>query len=377
VVGNVLAMPAFIAQFSRQPGHTALTANEISIISSIPVSGGFIGALIVSYVGDKYGRKKCIYLGCLINVVSAALQTAATDIALLTVGRFLASKSSHTASVKPELISSGLSAFILLATSVAFQNEVAPPAIRGLLGSLGIVAVNLGGVISSGASFGTWRLASTAAFRVPLGIQMLFPLVISLGIFFTTDSPTSFLIKGNDSEAEKSLRRIRQGYSEHEIAEEIASLKLQQSLREAEKEVPWTELFRGTNLRRTLLAAYIGNIQVLAGLFYSTNYATIFLAQTGSSDPFLLVFGLSILALGGAVAGLVIVDRIGRRTLALWSIAIIFVIDLIIGVMGCLDLTNLQIAKTLAAFFLLFGFFFAAGFGPLVGFPWRLDDLPC
>ena len=253
------------------------------------------------------------------------------------------------------------STFILLATSVAFQNEISPPAIRGTLGALGIVAVNLGGVVSAGVSFGTWQLPSSAGYRVPVGLQILWPFIIAVGVAYTMESPTSFLIHGDDALAEQSLKKIRQGYGEQEIAAEMASLKAQQSLREAEKEISWTFLFKGPNLRRTLLAAYIGNVQVLTGLFYSTSYATIFLTQVGSSDPFLLVFGLSLLSFGGAIAGLLVVDWMGRRTLALTGAVVIFVIDLVIGVMGCLDLTAPAIGKTLAAFFLLFGFFFAAG----------------
>lgn len=234
------------------------------------------------------------------------------------------------------------------------------------MGALCIVAVNLGGVASSGISLGTWQFTSSAAYRIPLGMQILWPIITSIGIAYTMDSPTSFLILGDDATAEVSLRKVRQGYSDREIAAEMASLKLQQSLRKVEEEVPWTFLFRGRNLRRTLLAAYIGNVQVLSGLFYSTSYATIFLTQVGSHNPFLLVFGLSILSFGGSIAGLLVVDFIGRRPLALASFAVTFVIDLVIGVMGCLDLTDPSISKTLAAFFLLFGFFFFAGFGPLV-----------
>ena len=244
---------------------------------------------------------------------------------------------------------------------MAFQNEVAPPAIRGTLGALGIVAVNLGGMVSAGVSLGTWELASSAAYRVPLGLQILWPFIIAIGVAYTMESPTTFLIRGDDTGAELSLKKIRQGYTKHEIDSEMANLKAQQSLREAEKEIPWTSLFKGPNLRRTLLAAYIGNVQVLTGLFYSTSYATIFLTQVGSSNPFLLVFGLSILSFGGAIAGLLVVDWMGRRSLALTGALVIFVIDLVIGVMGCLDLSAPAIGKTLAAFFLLFGFFFAAG----------------
>ena len=196
-------------------------------------------------------------------------------------------------------------------------------------------------------------------------MQLLWPFIIATGVAYVTDSPTSFLIKGDDARAEQSLRKVRKGYSDTELAEEMTGLKMQESLRAAEKEIPWTTIFKGPNLRRTLLAGFVGNVQVLSGLFYSTSYATIFLTQVGSSDPFLLVFGLSILSFGGAIAGLLVVDWIGRRTLALTSFSIIFIIDLIVGVMGCLDLADPKIGKTLAAFFLLFGFFFAAGFGPL------------
>jgi hypothetical protein len=235
-----------------------------------------------------------------------------------------------------------------------------------MLGALSIVAVNLGGMVSSGISFATWKFVSSKAYRIPLGMQCLWPFIIAIGVAYVMNSPTSFLIKGDDVRAEISLKKVRKGYSDIELAEEMASLKLQESLRESEKEIPWTLLFKGPNLRRTLLAAYIGNVQVLTGLFYSTSYATIFLTQVGSADPFLLVFALSILSFGGAIAGFLVIDWIGRRTLALTSFAVIFVIDLVIGVMGCLNLTDPTIGKTLAAFFLLFGFFFAAGFGPLV-----------
>jgi len=93
-VGGILAIPAFDIQFSHTESANGpiLTATDISIITAVPVSGGLIGAFIVGFVGDKYGRKRTLYLGCLINLIGAVLQTAASDIALLTVGRLLASK---------------------------------------------------------------------------------------------------------------------------------------------------------------------------------------------------------------------------------------------------------------------------------------------
>jgi hypothetical protein len=259
-----------------------------------------------------------------------------------------------------------IATFISTATTTAFLNEIAVPELRGILGALVIFSINIGVVLGSGISLATHAIPTQSAYRIPLGMQLLWPLIIFCSLLYVTDSPTSFIIQGQDAAALASLRKIRKGYSEHEIAEEITGLKLQESIRQEENEIPWTALFKGTNLRRTLLSGFVSNVTSVSGLFYATNYATVFLAQIGSHNPFLLVLGLGILAWGGALAGLLLVHILDRRTLALSTFSAIAIIDLVIGVMGCLNSKNLHVVQVIAAFSLMFGFFYAAGFGPLV-----------
>jgi hypothetical protein len=190
-------------------------------------------------------------------------------------------------------------------------------------------------------------------------------MIIAIGLWFITDSPTFFLIHGDDERANQSLREIRRGYTEEEIEVEMNALKFQAALRAEDVQFSWLELFKGVNLRRTLLSMSIGNFQQFSGIVFATNYATIFLTQIGSADPYLLVFGLSLLSLGGSAAGLFIVDWMGRRPLALTTFIIIFIIDVVIGALGFADSNNESVKKAIAAFSLLFGFFYAAGFGPL------------
>lgn len=205
------------------------------------------------------------------------------------------------------------------------------------------------------------------SYRIPLGLQLLWPLIIAGSVPFISDSPTFYLIKGNDDLAEKSLRSVRGGYSDTEIIAELDALREQSSLREQENDVAWIELVKGVNLRRTFLALLIPVGQQLSGIAFATNYATIFLQQVGGGqDPFVLVIGLTLLALGGACAGLLLVDRVGRRMLALSTFVVIFIIDTVIGALGFADATQgTAVPKTIAAFSLMFAFFFAAGFGPL------------
>ncbi|KAH6694802.1 hypothetical protein BKA61DRAFT_683498 [Leptodontidium sp. MPI-SDFR-AT-0119] len=95
-------------------------------------------------------------------------------------------------------------------------------------------------------------------------------------------------------------------------------------------------------------------------------------AHSGKTDRegwskllYLLVFGLSLLSLSGVVFRLFIIDWVGRRPLALTTFTIIFIIDVVIGALGFADANNESVKKAIAAFSLLPGFFFAAGFGSL------------
>lgn len=207
-----------------------------------------------------------------------------------------------------------MSIFLFLSLGTGWLAEVAPPEVRGMFSSLSIIVIDLAAVVTSCISQGTRHIDGAASYRIPIGLQLLWPGIISCGACFVHDNPTFHLIKGEDSKAEASLRSIRGGYSEMEIHAELDALKAQTHLRQSESEVAWNELFKGTNLRRTLLALSIANFQQLSGVAYATNYATIFLLPVvKGQDAFVLVIGLAILALGGACFGLLLVDRIGHE----------------------------------------------------------------
>ena len=350
---GVLVMPAFVMQFAtgRLPnGMPMLTSFDISLITAVPTASCLIGMPLAAFGADRYGRRAMVILACFISIVGAALQTAASEIILFVVGR--------------TILNIPIIMFLVLAT--AWIAEVAPPEIRGVMASLSIVVIDTAAVFTTCVSYGSSKLLTSASYRIPVGLQLLWPLIIALGCFFIKDTPTFYLIKGRNDEAEKTLRSIRGGYTETEIQAEFDMLKSQKALRQEETPVPFTDLFKGNNLRRTLLSLSIANFQQLSGIAFATNYATLFLSTINSSvNPFVLTIGLAVLALAGAIVGLLVVDKVGRRTLALTTFSVIFVIDLIIGCLGFAKLTNPAVPKAIAAFCLMFGFFFAAGFGPL------------
>lgn len=255
--------------------------------------------------------------------------------------------------------------FIVLGST--FMAEISPEKLRGSIIGLSIVLINLSVVVASGINWAMSTRDTPLAFRLPLGLGILWPLLLFSGLLLIDDSPTFYLTKSRDADAMRSLRSLRSGYTPAEIEAEFATLKAQAILREKEAKIPWSEIFRGPNRRRTLLALSVGNMQQLSGIAFATNYATIFLATvSGGVSPFLLTMVGAILALTGAVAGLSLVDLIGRRPLALSTFTVIFCIDLTVGVLGFFDYkNNPHISRAIASMCMLFSFFFAAGFGPL------------
>ncbi|KAF4333989.1 high-affinity glucose transporter RGT2 [Fusarium beomiforme] len=351
---GILAMAPFVHQVSHAHlpnGMPYLTSTDISIMTALPVTGCVLGLPLAAKFADKYGRKKMILVGCVFSAVGSAIQTAAFGIAEIVVGRWIAN----------------VAIWLFIVLGSTYMAEIAPENVRGAIVGTSIVLINTAAVVASGVNWAMSTETSAMSFRLPLGLGILFPLILFVGLFFIDDSPTWYLTKSRDTDALKSLRSVRSGYPEAEILAEFAALKAQACIREDDSKVPWIDIFRGTNLRRTLLAMSIGNMQQLSGIAFATNYATIFLATvSGNVSPFLLTMVGAILALAGAVTGIYLVDRLGRRTLALSTFTMVFCIDLVVGVLGFLDYAeNPSIAKAIASMCMLFSFFFAAGFGPL------------
>ncbi|KAK0390699.1 hypothetical protein NLU13_0202 [Sarocladium strictum] len=352
--GGILAMAPFVNQFShsRLPtGMPYLTSTDISIMTALPVTGCVLGLPLAAKFADQYGRKKMIMIGCIFSAVGSAIQTGAFGIPEIVVGRWIAN----------------VAIWLFIVLGSTYMAEIAPENVRGAIVGTSIVLINTAAIVASGVNWAMSTETGPISFRLPLGLGILFPVVLFFGLFFVDDSPTWYLTKSRDTDALQSLRSVRSGYPEAEIQAEFAALKAQASIREDDSKIPWIDIFRGTNLRRTLLAMSIGNMQQLSGIAFATNYATIFLATvSGDVSPFLLTMVGAILAFLGAVTGIYLVDRIGRRTLALSTFIMVFCIDLVVGILGFFDYaTNHSIAKAIASMCMLFSFFFAAGFGPL------------
>ena len=124
----------------------------------------------------------------------------------------------------------------------------------GILLSSGVQRATL--TISSqwGESMGFWKqeVLTTSAWRLPFGLQWVWPLPLALIGYLAPESPWNAVRRGKIDLARESLTRLRRHASEKEID---GTLALMQHTTELEKQetdgASYLDCFRGTNRRRT------------------------------------------------------------------------------------------------------------------------------
>jgi sugar porter (SP) family MFS transporter len=264
-ISGVLA----ICQFKIDFGHPGWDNNpqachgylydswQKSLITSILSAGTLIGALSSGYFADWFGRRISIILGCIVYIVGIVLQTAAQSVGLLVAGRCVA----------------GLGVGIVSATNVMYVSEITPQRIRGRVLGLYQFSITVGLLLAACVAFGTKDYHNSAAYRIVIGLQFAWPLILIFGLSFMPESPRYHVMKENDDKAKKSLATLRdQPINSELVVGEHAEMRRSYT-RELETEGSagnsWLDCFsggfnKGSNLHRTFIGTTIQMMQQLS-----------------------------------------------------------------------------------------------------------------
>ena len=128
----------------------------------------------------------------------------------------------------------------------------------------------------------------------------------------------------------------------------------------------YLDCFRGTDLRRTEIAAIVWMTQTLCGSGLG-GYSTQFYEQAGLNDAYSFDFQMGQYALGaiGTIFSWFLMAQFGRRTLYLWGLVILLSTLLIIGFVGIAPKSNTSAPWVIGSFLLIFTFVYDATIGPV------------
>ena len=125
------------------------------------------------------------------------------------------------------------------------------------------------------------------------------PTMICIVTPWLPESPRYLCMRGRYDEAHAILKKCRVKNDDVTIDEEIGLIKL--ALEADAGSGKWSELFKGTNLRRTALVCAIGPAQTATGNSFTSQYGAIFVASLKSLNVFdvgLIGSGIGLLCTG-------------------------------------------------------------------------------
>ncbi|KAJ9647925.1 hypothetical protein H2199_001701 [Coniosporium tulheliwenetii] len=303
--GNVLGIPQFRKDFgSFYDGDYVLDANWQAAFNGAPVASAVVGALGCGQLADWLGRKAVIQLALVVTFVAITMEFVATTNELFFGGKFL----------------NGFATGALASVTVTYIGEVTPLALRGMLTCLTALSYTLGPLTVALIVNSTGTYENRWAYRAVFCAQYGFAVIAAVGV------PWWLASKERDEKALRSLRRL--GYNQEVATRRLATIKVTlEEVRHETEGVTYAECFRSSNLRRTIISIVPLSIQSLSGIVFAASYSTYYMQLAGYSisASFKLQIAQQVISLVGNVMSWYLVDRVGRRSLTFYGLAILTV----------------------------------------------------
>ncbi|KAI1804527.1 general substrate transporter [Daldinia bambusicola] len=311
-----------------------LTSLDKSLITSCTALFALVLSPISSVLADHFGRKPVILLSDLLFVFGAVVQAMSATVPGMVFGRSIVGAAVGAASFVTPL----------------YIAELAPPAYRGMLVTMNVLSITAGQVVAYviGWIFSEYGHPSTG-WRWMVGLGALPAALQCLLLLFMPDTPRWLVKVGKSADARLVIEKTL-GYdpSSRRLIDSVVK-DIEMELREEQGNSAltssggkngstwlkgWNELLNVPKNRRALvIACLLQGLQQLCG-FNSLMYfsATIF-TMLGFSVPTLTSLTVAATNFAFTVFALLLIDRIGRRRILLYSLPFM-VIGLLLSAFG-------------------------------------------
>ncbi|BBH08434.1 HXXXD-type acyl-transferase family protein [Prunus dulcis] len=268
----------------------------MGLVVSTCLGGAFVGSLFSGWVADGVGRRRAFQLCALPMIIGAVMSASTKTLAGMLLGRLF--------------VGTGMG----LGPPVAslYVTEVSPAFVRGTYGSLIQIATCLG---LMGALFvGIPVKEIVGWWRVCFWVSTIPAAILALAMVFCAESPHWLHKQGRTYEAEAEFERLLGGSHVKTAMAELAK----SDRGDDTDTVRLSELLYGRHFRVVFIGSTLFALQQLSGInavFYFSS--TVFKSAgvpSGLANAFIGIANLS-----GSIVAMVLMDKVGRKLLLLWS----------------------------------------------------------
>lgn len=309
-------------QHNHKTGGYYLSNVRTGLLVGIFNIGCAIGGIILSKIGDLYGRRIGLMSVILVYVVSVIISIAASDKWYqYFIGRII----------------SGLGVGGIAVLAPMLISETAPKHLRGTLVSCYQLMITAGIFLGYCTNYGTKNYDNSVQWRVPLGLGFAWALFVIAGMMFVPESPRYLVEVGKIEEARRSVARSNKVTIEDPGVQ--AEVDLITAGVEAEKlsgSASWSELFSTKTkvLQRLIMGAMLQCLQQLTGNNYFFYYGTTIFKSVGLTDSFQTSIVIGVVNFASTFVGIYVVEKFGRRKCLLWGAASMMVCMVVYASVG-------------------------------------------
>ncbi|KAI7363171.1 hexose carrier protein [Hortaea werneckii] len=341
VISVINTLPQFHAVIPR-----AETAFGKGFMTGMLLLGAFVGCWFYPYIADRWSRKKALLVSSIIFVIGGIMMTAAYDYGTLVAGR----------------------------------------AIGGVgTGTLALGAPLVCVIISFWISFACKDLAVDVSWRLPFALQNVSALLLGVLIQFFPYSPRWLAMKDRHEDCLASLCKLRGLPSDDDRVRSeyrgiVAEVRFQNVMLERRhpdisgvklEVAQWLHLLSKKRWRRTAAGVGVTFFQQFQGVNAFIYYAPTLFVNIGQSEGMALVLSgvFNCLQLVGVIFAFLLIDRVGRRPLAIFgSMGMTTCYVIIAGLVGVYAgnwSNNTSAGWACVAMAFLFIIIFGASYSPL------------
>ncbi|CAK7237015.1 hypothetical protein SCUCBS95973_009804, partial [Sporothrix curviconia] len=235
-----------------------IPAGHMSAWTAIGIPFQLIGFYVAGFICDRWGRKWVLSGSMFVILVGAIVETVSANWVDWLVAKAIMA------------VSTGLvqSCF---ATYVA---ETTPRDLRGGALVAFQIFTNAGSLLSAVIlEVSTARIPDVnnkLQYKIPLYAMIAMPFLLLIGVYTClVESPAWLVIQDNHSKAKRSLRHIYPYMTEDEIEVELSKVvymvQRERENHDMAASTSWISCFRGTDLRRTIVAIVPGTAWAMSG----------------------------------------------------------------------------------------------------------------
>ncbi|KXS93863.1 hypothetical protein AC578_3413 [Pseudocercospora eumusae] len=353
LMGSINAMTSYQKSFGLDGAGS--TTGIIFIIYNL----GQIAAFpFCGFLADGYGRRWCIFVGCLLVLLGTAIQTSAHGMGQFIGGRFIL----------------GFGASIASAAGPAYTVELAHPAYRGTMAGMYNNFWWLGNILAGWTTYGTdlHMAESSWAWRIPTLVQCALPSVVLICILFFPETPRWLVMKDRREEAVAVLAKY---HGDGDANAPIVTLQINEiveDMSETRNDNPWWDFKELGNTAAARYRLYMVIAMAFFGQWSGNNVVSYFMPEmikqagiTDTSKQLLLNAINPIFSMLAAIYGATLLDKLGRRTMLLAGLSGALVAYCLLTAFTAESEKHANLSYGTIVSIYLFGICFAWGWTPL------------